>query len=74
MKMIQKYRLVADSRRKEWRLLKQGANYAESIFLTLEDAINKLPDAVGNIAAIVEIHDVSGEVCGQHLVCADREP
>ena len=71
--MIQKYKLVADAYRNEWRLLKKDANYAESIFLTLEAAIQKLPDAVGNIAAIIKFHDVAGAICGQHFVRADRE-
>lgn len=66
MKMI-KNRLLSDNRRKDSRLLKQDPNYAESTFLTLEDA-------VGKIAAIVEIQDVSTQVCGQRLVCAVREP
>lgn len=71
--MIQKYTLIEDGGRNEWRLLKQGASYVESIFLTLDDAIIKLPDAVGNIAAIVEIRDGSGAICGKHFLQANRK-
>ncbi|MES2781876.1 MAG: hypothetical protein V4657_03695 [Pseudomonadota bacterium] len=67
MKMIQENMSIRDDRRNERRVLKRDATYAESIFLTLEDA-------VGKIAAIEEIHDVSTQVRGQHLVCAVREP
>lgn len=71
--MIERIRLEEDGRRNEWRLSKRAANYAESIFLSLEDAIGKLPDAIGNTTAVVEIHDSSGAMCGAHILRANRK-
>lgn len=66
--MTEKFRLVEDSQWKEWRLLRHGADCAESIFCNLDDAIKKLPDAVGNVSAVVEIIDCTGSSCGQHII------
>jgi hypothetical protein len=70
--MIERYRLIEDCQQHEWRLLKRNANYAESIFIDLDDAIRKLPEAIGNVTAIVEVLDSSGAICCQHLIDRDQ--
>ncbi len=66
--MPEQYQLLEDSRNNEWQLLRQGAGNIESIFLTLDDALKRLPDAVGNISTIVTIFDAQGSRLGQHIV------
>lgn len=66
--MPEQYQLLEDSQNNEWQLLRQGAGNIESIFLTLDDAIKRLPDAVGNISTIVTIFDAQGSRLGQHVI------
>ena len=66
--MPEQYQLLEDSQNNEWQLLRQGAGNIESIFLTLDDALKRLPDAVGNISTIVTIFDAQGSRLGQHVV------
>ncbi len=66
--MPEQYQLLEDSQNNEWQLLRQGAVNIESIFLTLDDALKRLPDAVGNISTIVTIFDAQGSRLGQHVV------
>ena len=73
--MTEKFRLVQDSRWEEWRLLRHGAECVESIFCTLDDAIRKLPDAVGNVSAVVDVINSTGSSCGRHVIeRVDRTP
>ena len=66
--MTEHYQLLEDDQNNEWQLLRQGAGYIESIFLTLDDAIKRLPDAVGNNKSIVTIFDSQGSRLGEHVV------
>lgn len=66
--MTQHYQLLEDSQNNEWQLLRQGAENIESIFLTLDDAIKRLPDAVGNDNTIITIFDAQGSRLGEHVV------
>ena len=66
--MPEQYQLLEDSQNNEWQLLRQGAGNIESIFLSLDDALKRLPDAVGNISTIVTIFDAQGARLGQHVV------
>ena len=66
--MTEQYQLLKDSQNNEWQLYKQGARNIESIFLTLDDAIGRLPDAVGNISAIVVIFDSQGYYLGRQVI------
>lgn len=66
--MPEQYQLLEDSQNNEWQLLRQGAGNIESIFLSLDDALKRLPDAVGNISTIVTIFDAQGSRLGQHVV------
>lgn len=66
--MPEQYQLLEDSQNNEWQLLRQGAGNIESIFLTLDDALKRLPDAVGNISTIVTIFDAQSSRLGQHVV------
>lgn len=66
--MTEHYQLLEDDQNNEWQLLRQGAGYIESIFLTLDDAIKRLPDAVGNNKTIVTIFDSQGSRLGEHIV------
>ena len=66
--MSEQYQLLQDSQSNEWKLLKKGAGNIESIFLTLDDALVRLPDAVGNISSIVTIFDAQGARLGEHVV------
>lgn len=66
--VFQKYKLIENRQWNEWQLLRQGTNHIESIFLNLDDAIKRLPDAIGNITAVVEIFDRKGANCGCHIV------
>lgn len=66
--MTEHYQLLEDDQNNEWQLLRQGAGYIESIFLTLDDAIKRLPDAVGSNKTIVTIFDSQGSRLGEHVV------
>jgi hypothetical protein len=66
--MTEHYQLLEDSQTKEWQLLRQGAGNIESIFLSLDDAIKRLPDAVENNNTIVTIFDAQGARLGEHVV------
>jgi hypothetical protein len=66
--MAEHYQLLEDRQNNEWQLLKKGAGNIESIFLTLDDALRRLPDAVGNISTIVTIFDAHGAQLGEHVV------
>ena len=66
--MPEQYQLLEDSQHNEWQLLRQGAGNIESIFLSLDDALKRLPDAVGNISTVVTIFDAQGSQLGQHVV------
>lgn len=66
--MPEQYQLLEDSQNNEWQLLRQGAGNIESIFLSLDDALKRLPDAVGNISTVVTIFDAQGARLGQHVV------
>ena len=66
--MTEHYQLLEDHQNNEWQLLRQGAGYIESIFLTLDDAIKRLPDAVGSNKTIVTIFDSQGSRLGEHIV------
>lgn len=66
--MTEHYQLVEDRQNNEWQLLRQGGGNIESIFLTLNDAIKRLPDAVGNNNTIVTIFDSQGWCLGEHLI------
>ena len=66
--MIEHYHLLEDRQNNEWQLLRQGAGYIESIFLTLDDAIKRLPDAVWKDKTIVTIFDSQGACLGKHVV------
>lgn len=71
--MAQYYQLLEDSQNNEWQLLRQGAGNIESIFLTLDDAIKRLPDAVGNDNTIVTVFDAQGSRLGEHVVDRARQ-
>ena len=66
--MTEHYQLLEDDQNNEWQLLRQGAGYIESIVLTLDDAIKRLPDAVGNNKSIVTIFDSQGSRLGERIV------
>ena len=66
--MTQYYQLLQDRQNNEWQLLRQGAGNIESIFLSLDDAIKRLPDAVGNDNSVVTIFDSQGARLGEHVV------
>lgn len=66
--MIEHYQLLEDRQNNEWHLLRKGAAYIESIFLTLDDAMQRLPDAVGKNNTIVTIVDAQGVRLGEHVV------
>lgn len=66
--MTEYYHLLEDRQNNEWQLFRKGMSYIESIFLTLDDAIKRLPDAVGQNKTIVTIFDSQGALLGEHVV------
>ena len=66
--MTQHYQLLQDHHHNEWQLMRQGAGNIESIFLSLDDAIKRLPDAVDKDNTIVTIFDSQGARLGEHIV------
>lgn len=70
--MTEHYQLLEDCQNSEWQLSRQGASYIESIFLTLDDAIKRLPDAVGKNKTIVTIFDFRGTRIGEHVIESAR--
>lgn len=49
--------LQQDTQWNEWRLARAGADWAESIFDNIEEAIRHLPEAVGPEGGLVRIFD-----------------
>ena len=66
--MTGRYQLFQDYERNEWQLLRQGAVNIESIFLSLDDAIKRLPDAIGEARSVVDVFDAQGFLLSQHVV------
>ena len=66
--MTERYQLVEDSQNNEWQLLRQGGENIESIFLSVDDAIKRLPDAVDATAAVVTVFDADGLRLSEHIV------
>ena len=66
--MTEKYQLVEDSQNNEWQLLRQGGENIESIFLSVDDAIKRLPDAVDATTAVVTVFDADGLRLSEHIV------
>lgn len=66
--MTEHYQLVEDRQNNEWQLLRQGGGNIESIFLSLDDALRRLPDAVGYNKTVVTVFDAQGWRLSEHLV------
>lgn len=66
--MTGRYQLLQDYERNEWQLFRQGAVNIESIFLSLDDAIKRLPDAIGEIHSVVDVFDAQGFRLSRHVV------
>ena len=66
--MTEHYQLVEDSQNNEWQLLRQGGQIIESIFLSIDDAIKRLPDAVDATRAVVTVFDAAGLRLSEHIV------
>ena len=66
--MTEYYQLVEDRQNNEWQLLRQGAGNIESIFLSLDDALQRLADAVRHNNTVVTIFDAQGWRLGEHVV------
>ena len=66
--MTEQYQLVEDSQNNEWQLLRQGGENIESIFLSIDDAIKRLPDAVDATTAVVTVFDADGLRLSEHIV------
>lgn len=66
--MTEQYQLVEDSQNNEWQLLRQGGENIESIFLSVDDAIKRLPDAVDATTAVVTVFDADGLRLSEHIV------
>lgn len=66
--MTEQYQLVEDSQNNEWQLLRQGGKNIESIFLSVDDAIKRLPDAVDATTAVVTVFDADGLRLSEHIV------
>ncbi len=66
--MTEQYQLLEDSQNNEWQLLRQGSENIESIFLSVDDAIKRLPDAIGALNAVVTVFDADGVRLSEHIV------